>query len=206
MPERLLHFASLTAGRDWLQHPVSRQLVDYYSHLYEQGLAESRSLPRKSDIDPSRLRPCLPHMAVMDCDIPVAPRYRLAGESYIQLLGANPTGKPYLDFVPAERHAVASAAYVACMDYRCGMLTRLITTNRFGHEIACEVVNLPVSDDGDTGRARYLYITLVPQQDLGWILAESRYSQYREVRERGFVDLGHGIPDTFAGRAIPSDA
>lgn len=200
MAEHLIRFASLDAARSWLQHPVSLQLFDYFSQLYAGGIKPV--LPRKSVIDPVALKGCMPHMVVMDCETPAAPRYRLAGEAYIQLLGTNPTGRPYLDFVPAERHATASAAYVACMAHRCGMLTRLITTNRIGQEIACEVVNLPVCDDAMPDRPRYLYVTLVPQGDVGWDMHEAGYSQYREVRERAFIDLGFGTPADFAGQPV----
>jgi hypothetical protein len=198
MSERLLRFASLSAARGWLHHPVSRRFVDYYSQLRQQ----TGGLPPKSAVDPVQLKACLPHMVVMDCDIPADPHYRLAGESYIQLLGTNPTGRPYLDFVPKERHASASAAYVLCMQHGCGMLTRLINTNRYGHETACEVVNLPVGDDANPDRPRYLYVTLVPESDAGWDMQESGFSQYREVRERAFVDLGGGVPQDFAGRPV----
>lgn len=199
MAEQLLSFASLTAARNWLQHSVSRQLFDYFSHLYASA---GDDLPLKSNIDPVALKGCLPHMVVMDCAEPAAPRYRLAGEAYIQLLGANPAGRPYLDFVPTERHATASEAYVACMTHRCGMLTRLITINRIGREIECEVVNLPVCDDAEPKRARFLYVTLVPQGDASWDSDELRYSQYREVRQRAFIDLGSGVPAQFAGQPI----
>jgi hypothetical protein len=198
MSERLLRFASLTAARGWFNHPVSHQLVDHYVTLRQQV----GGLPTKSAIEPGRLKACLPHMVVMDCDIPADPHYRLAGEAYIQLLGTNPTGRPYLDFVPRERHASASAAYVACMTHGCGMLTRLITTNRFGHEVVCEVVNLPVSDDAVPGRPRYLYVTLMPESEAGWDMQETGFSQYREVRERAFVDLGGGVPLQFVGRTV----
>lgn len=198
MSEHLLRFASLPAARGWLNHPVSRQLVDYYAELRQQA----GGLPAKSAVDPVRLKTCLPHMVVMDCDRPAEPHYRLAGESYIQLLGINPTGRRYLDFVPRERHATASAAYVTCMAHGCAMLTRLITINRYGHEIACEVVNLPVSDDGAPTRPRYLYVTLVPEGDAGWDVQEAGFSQYREVRERAFVDLGSGAPLDFVGLKV----
>ncbi|MEK9969580.1 MAG: PAS domain-containing protein [Ferrovibrio sp.] len=202
MLERLLRFATLSAARGWLHHPVSHRLVDYYSQLRQQH----GGLPVKSAIDPIQLKPCLQHMVVMDCDTPSDPHYRLAGESYIQLLGTNPTGRRYLDFVPKERHASASAAYVTCMAHGCGMLTRLITTNRYGHEIACEVVNLPVGDDADPERPRYLYVTLVPQGDAGWDMQEAGFSQYREVRERVFVDLGSGVPHDFVERPVEEAA
>ena len=198
MSERLLRYTSLPAARGWLSHPVSHQLVDYYAELRQQ----IGGLPVKSAIDLVRLKPCLPHMVVMDCDIPTDPHYRLAGESYIHLLGTNPTGRPYLDFVPRERHAAASAAYVTCMTYGCGMLTRLITTNRYGHEVTCEVVNVPVADDAAPARARYLYVTLVPQGEAGWDMKETGFSQYREVSERVFVDLGRGVPLEFTGRTV----
>jgi hypothetical protein len=198
MSERLLRFGSLSAARGWLNHAVSHRLVDYYAELRQQV----GGLPVKSAIDLARLKHCLPHMVVMDCANPADPHYRLAGESYIHLLGLNPTGRAYLDFVPQERQASASAAYVACMTHGCGMLTRLTTTNRFGHEVACEVVNLPVSDDSAPGRPRYLYVTLVPEGDAGWEPQATGFSQYREVRERAFVDLGDGLPLDVAGRVV----
>jgi hypothetical protein len=198
MSERLLRFGSLSAARGWLNHAVSHRLVDYYAELRQQV----GGLPVKSAIDLARLKHCLPHMVVMDCANPADPHYRLAGESYIHLLGLNPTGRAYLDFVPQERQASASAAYVACMAHDCGMLTRLITTNRFGHEVVCEVVNLPVSDDAAPGRPRYLYVTLVPEGEAGWGMQETGFSQYREVRERAFVDLGSGVPLQLVGRTV----
>lgn len=204
MAERLISFASLDTARRWLQHPVSLQLFDYFSHLYSSGLTPA--LPLKSTIDPIALKSCLPHMVVMDCEIPAAPRYRLAGEAYIQLLGTNPTGRPYLDFVPQERRARASAAYVTCMLHGCGMLTRLITTNRYGREIACEVVNLPVCDDSNPSRPRYLYVTLVPLGDAGWEIDQGGFSKYREVRERVFINLGGGLPTDFVGQTMEDAA
>jgi hypothetical protein len=198
MSERLLRYASLPAARSWLRHPVSHQLVDYYAELQQRV----GGLPVKSAVDLVRLKLCVPHMVVMDCDIPGDPHYRLAGESYIQLLGTNPTGRPYLDFVPKERHAPASAAYIACMTHGCGMLTRLITTNRYGHEVTCEVVNVPVADDSAPARPRYLYVTLVPQGEAGWDTKETGFSQYREVSDRVFVDLGKGVPLDFTGQTV----
>lgn len=52
------------------------------------------------------------------------------------------------------------------------MLTRLIITNCFGHDVVCEVVNLPVSDDTAPGRPRYLYVALVPEGEAGWDMQE----------------------------------
>lgn len=198
MAEELGRFASLAAARSRLQHSISLHLLDYYTGLYAQ-----QGMPVRSAIDPSGMRPCLPHMAIMDCDTPAQPRYRLAGESYIQLLGTNPTGKAYLDFVPPARHATAAEAYVACMTYRCGMLTELVTTGRFGQEVICEVVNLPACDDVDPTRPRFLYVTLVPQGDNGWQSSrDTEFSKYREVRKRAFIDLGFGTPALFDGRPV----
>lgn len=196
MPEQLARFASLEAIAERLKSPISRHFLDYYASLRSSG-----ALPIKAAIDPIALKPCLPNMVIMDCEIPAAPRYRLAGDSYIQLLGANPMGKAYLDFVPPERHAIASEAYVACMQHRCGMLTELVTVTRIGREILCEALNLPVGGQ-DGHQARYLYVTLVPFGDGRWDLDETRFSRYSEVRFRGFIDVGFGTPDRFGGEAI----
>lgn len=196
MSERLARFASLAAVGDVLKSPVSRHFLNYYIRLQNGS-----GLPGKAMVDPIALKPCLPYMVIMDCEVPAAPRYRLAGDSYIQLLGANPTGKPYLDFVPPERHTAASEAYVACMQHRCGMLTELVTVTRIGREILCEALNLPVAAEGaDT--ARYLYVTLIPFGDGRWDLDETRFSRYSEVRFRGFIDVGFGTPDRFGGEVV----
>lgn len=198
MPEYVARFDSLAAAAERLKSPISRHFLDYYT-----SLKASIALPGKAAIDPIALKPCLPYMVIMDCKAPSAPRYRLAGEAYIQLLGANPVGRPYLDFVPPERHASAAEAYVACMRHRCGMLTELVTVTRIGREVLCEALNLPVGDQEDSEAARYLYVTLVPFGDRHWDLDEARFSRYSEVRFRGFIDLGSGTPDRFSDEAIP---
>lgn len=203
MPERLARIPSLDAAYQWLKSPISRAFHGYYTDLHRKRGA----LPYKADIDPIGLKPCLSHMVIMDCVVPAEPRYRLAGDAYIQMLGTNPMGKPYLDFVPPERRAVASEAYVVCMRHRCGMLTEIVTVTKTGREILCEALNLPVREKGagtgDGGSpVRFLYVTLSPFGEERWGYDEARSSQYREVRFRGFIDLGFGTPQTFGGTAI----
>jgi hypothetical protein len=201
MPEQVARFDSLATVAERLKSPVSRHFLDYYAGLQEGGV-----LPGRAAIDPIALKPCLPYMVIMDCQVPAAPRYRLAGEAYIQLLGANPVGRPYLDFVPPERHATASEAYVACMQHRCGMLTELVTVTRVGREVLCEALNLPVCDQDGGAAARYLYVTLVPFGDRHWDLDQTRFSRYSEVRFRGFIDVGSGTPDRFGGDPVAQEA
>lgn len=77
---------------DWRKtcHPDIRLVLEYW-----QEKCAGRLMPSRADIDPSDLRPFLPHITLVDV-VDDARRYvyRLVGTSEVELRGYDPTGKP----------------------------------------------------------------------------------------------------------------
>lgn len=185
---------SLAQADATLKNAASRTLLNHFRTEMER--ADGR-LPIRAAIDPGALRTCLPRMAILDISNPLDPVYRLAGTEYCGFIGLDPTGRRYLDLVPAARRQAAAEAYVAIAAHGCAMVTNLVASSDRGRERLFEVLNVPVRDQSGSDDVRYVYVVFSPLDDFGWSWDRSDFSNYRTVMFRAFVDLGRGTPGTF---------
>lgn len=156
------------------------------------------ALPSRSNIRPEILYKHMSNMAVLDITDDTNPTYRLAGEEYCRVLGINPRNKGYLNFVPKRRQRSALAAYHACIENRCGMVTVLKGVSVSGRQTLCEIVNFPATESEGMGRVAYFYVSCIAVGDVEWIFEESSFRHYTEIVSRRFFDLGAGVPEHFA--------
>jgi hypothetical protein len=195
MPEKVSLIGSIDVAKQHVVEPVTRKFLDVYADLVPTGATR---LPMRAQMAPEHLVQCLPYMAIMDCGDLEAPFYRLAGTIYSQYFGTNPTGRNYLSYVPEHRHAAVKESFGTCLHQPGGMLMKILGASAEGHERTTETLGLPVADDA-TGLARFIYLTTVALEDVGWTDDATLFTKRIDVLERRFLDIGFGTPATYLG-------
>ncbi len=126
-------------------HPDIRVIVDYW-----RGKAGTRPMPKRSDIDPSELKPFLPRISLIDV-VPDERRfvYRLVGTEEVALRGYDPTGKSVGEgfFGPNRELAFRHYGYVA--EHAAPFCYRGDFEVEDGAIENEDVIFLPLSEDGE---------------------------------------------------------
>ena len=132
---------------NWLEtcHPDVREMLEYW-----QRKRAGRTMPSRSDIDPSELRHFLPHITLVDV-VPDERRfvYRLVGTAEVELRGYDPTGKAVGDAYFATSADEALKHYEVAKGSRAPhyVADPFQAVDRF---IGEEDLFLPLSNDGET--------------------------------------------------------
>lgn len=195
MPEKVGLIASIDSAKAHIVQSVTQRFLDVYADLV---VTRPPRLPLRSEMAPEHLVQCLPYMAIMDCGNLQAPFYRLAGTIYAQYFGTDPTGKNYLNYVPEHRHGAVKESFGTCLHQPCGMLMKIRGASAEGRERTTETLGLPVADDA-TGFARFIYLTTVALEDVGWTDDATLFTKRIDVLERKFLNIGFSTPATYLG-------
>lgn len=128
------------------RYPKLLELYDYW-----HGKCAGRPAPARSDILPEEIRPILPHILLLDIvgDTPRL-KYRLVGTEFVQIYGAEITGKfvDEIDFDGMSRMIVAD--YVKVVKDCRPSWTRWSFAKDDGRWLEYERLTLPLSQDGAT--------------------------------------------------------
>ena len=92
---------TLLSSRDT---PTGRSALAELEDHWRELKAASPHLPRREDLDASRIAGALPHAFVLERAAPGEARFRIAGRSVAGLMGREPQGIPFsILFTPASR-------------------------------------------------------------------------------------------------------
>lgn len=129
-----------------IRSPLVRELAAYWD-----AKRAGRTMPRKSDIDPSEIKPLLPYILIGEfAPDPVRLRYRLVGTEVVAVYGADFTGRwiDELDFGQQVEQGWA-AQYRRVFETRQPLYgaARLLATS--GMEMPYEFGLFPLGQDGE---------------------------------------------------------
>jgi hypothetical protein len=195
-PCRVESLGSLDAVDGLLRDPRSLEFVALYREIQQQT---GKQIIDKGSFDPSRVVRLLPFMVILELNAEGNPRYRLAGTTVVEMIGREPTGKPYLDLVPEHRRRSAQISYRLCQQFGCGMITNTESVSGSGLAQTCEIVNLPAREAAPDGRKDFMLVTVVPISEPTWQSDKDYFGRYSQVVYRCFIDFGGGVPQDYDG-------
>lgn len=130
-----------------IKPPILRPVLDYWEQ--KRG---TRAMPARRDIEPSELKPYLPHLCLIKSLPGDEFRYRLVGTEITDRYGRNSTGKTIRE-IAASRPAtldVLKRMLLAVTTHRRPVLASA-TLKLIGKEhVLSEALLMPLSDDGST--------------------------------------------------------
>jgi hypothetical protein len=185
---------SLNGLVDIVVSDIVRAGIVVYKNLIDDADGQ---IPKKSKIDPMVFRGNLANTVLYDVSDPAHVIFKIVGENMKSHFKTNPVGKCYLDFVPEIRRSHALSAFRFCAEIPCAMLSRTRQVFESGLSRYCEAVGFPLMGETSPGFATHLLfvdspVTLGQNSELD----ESPF-RFAHLLERHFIDLGHGVPDTF---------
>lgn len=130
---------------EFMQHPTSRELYDYWNDL--RG---SRPAPRRTEVEPSSIRRILADTFMLE--VLEGARYivRLAGTRMCAVYGREVKNRDFLGFWSADdRPAVANLMAAVAEDAAGGLMIAHFHSEG-GQSVACEIVLLPLHQGGRT--------------------------------------------------------
>jgi len=196
---RIESLGRLDAVDGLLKDRRSLEFVALYREIQRQT---GRQVIEKARFDPSRAVRMLPFMVILELNAEGNPHYRLAGTNVVAMIGSEPTGKRYLDFVPEHRRRSAEISYQLCQLHGCGMITNTESVSGSGLAQTCEIVNLPAREETPAGRRDFMLVTVVPISEPSWQSDKDYFGRYSEVVYRCFIDFGGGVPQDYDGAAV----
>lgn len=172
---------------------VLDQILEYWHSVRPEG-----GLPCRADIDPAKLKPCLSHMFIYDLEAPDFIRVKIFGTSVVDWLGAEPTGKNLLDFMPETLRDVYIRFFATILGHPCGAIgTYHIPPRSAG--LMIKYLHLPMRDaEGQTcmivGGAEY---SSDAETELHLARPDSIEGDLSKPQLISliFLDLGFGTPD-----------
>ncbi|HXS39316.1 MAG TPA: PAS domain-containing protein [Stellaceae bacterium] len=121
------------------------------AYQYWQGKRGGRSMPRRSDIEPSEIVPLLPNLLIVEVlGGGKRQRYRLVGTAIVEAFGVEFTGK-YLDQVfSGEQLRSHEENYRIIAREKCTLLLSRRYHSPSGGELVCHRLVMPLSEDDRT--------------------------------------------------------
>jgi hypothetical protein len=115
---------------------------------------ESSSPPKKSAIDPSKIKAILPHLVIYERKEAAVFHIRLMGTAAVERIGYDLTGRNLLEFFHYAAKDEAQRDLNRIVQQPCGQF--LVVKDRFasGREALVEILRLPLS--GETADVRYI--------------------------------------------------
>ena len=138
---------------DWVT-PDTKEFAYYW-----RSLDRDRVVPRHSSIDPTRITPLLPGIAIYEVRSRDEIVYRLAGTALVDHFGMEVTGKNFLDFWEGERREVVVDAIFDCISKPCGMFTKLQGISQKGRVETSVAVGFPLLDEDENCNRMVFYST-----------------------------------------------
>lgn len=139
-----------------LEAPVLRDLLDYW-----QGLRRGDAFPGRADIVPSRIKPILPFVMLVDAVGPPRRfRWRLLGTAITQIMDRDSTGQWFDELYPPEVLARMIEIYSLAIERRCPVRYTGTFDLAGKDHITFESLHLPLADEG--GDIAMLMVGMVP--------------------------------------------
>jgi hypothetical protein len=168
--------------------PPCRFLVDYW-----QGLRAVRLLPRRSEIDPTRMVPILSALHILEAHAPDDVRFRLVGTNHVRLLGFEPTGKNLIELTPIEQRLTRAWRLWSLVERPCAAWLAIPVAFASGRHGLAQSIMLPLEPDRDGAPRQLISVTTLSDPE-GWggPLKEPMVGLSVEF---AFLDIGAGVPD-----------
>jgi hypothetical protein len=167
---------------------LAAEYADYWLSLPKTG-----GVPMKRALDPAAMRRFVANIVMVERHDPGRFSWRLMGSGVRDLTGTELTGKDAFVFHSAAQRAKALVAYNAQLDTPCGVWGVTILRSAGGHEIATEVLVLPLR--ADDGEPRFLANTVEPRSSLSIVgVTDLLAMQFLSWPEHRFIDIGFGLP------------
>lgn len=192
---------SLSGLIELLDHIRSAPL-ETLATLYSQILNENEgAIPKKAAFDISRLGRALAHTVLYDVSDPDRVVFRVVGEQMKNHFQVNPVGRSYLEFVPEARREHARKAFRLCAETPCAMLSR--TRQFFGNGLGtdCEALGVPLMGNDGCPATHLLFVDYPAGKESHEYFHRADF-KFSQMRQRIFIDLGHGVPQGFVDLVI----
>ena len=194
--------AGSLSGLSALFQELHSKPLEVLAKIYTEMLDESGGqLPRKADFDITRLGSVLAHTVLYDLTDPDRVVFRIIGEEMKNHFKVNPVGRSYLEFVPEARRQHALKAFRLCVETPCAMLSR--SRQFFGDGLGanCEALGVPLMGENGSPATHMLFVDY-PVDDGSHGYFKRTEFRFAHMRERIFIDLGHGVPADFVDLVI----
>lgn len=168
------------------------KLLDYWRALPRDGL-----VPGKSDLNPARILPLLPHIVMLELESREMFRLTLVGTEHGIRCGEEMTGGNYLDRVnPATKSHTVERMWQT-IAHPVGSLYTYDEVARSGRRARIESLHLPLADEA--GRPRYIVALAKEMNAEGYELNPlSEHTYTAKVVSHRYLDIGAGVPDPTA--------
>ena len=134
--------------------PVTRPTAPKLQRLYQDwdDRRQGREFPTRADFAPDELKYILGNLSIVDVTYnPLNFRYRIYGTKLTNRLGKEMTNKSVDEFPSQQHSALARAHFTEVVEYRVPIAhVRYHLSNKSDSPPECEVLVLPLSDDGKT--------------------------------------------------------
>lgn len=168
-----------------LESAGTRQFFEYWNALPKVGL-----VPDRSDFDPIAIYRLMPSISILEVVPPDRVEMRLIGTDLVERMGADPTGKNYLDSIaPAVR--LSYLEILNCQINRpCGRRSVMQSREASGILSRVEVLSLPMTHHLSGHPLILSYFG--PTQSVGFDGGDDRQVlNFEDVR---WIDIGAGVP------------
>ncbi|PCJ68451.1 MAG: hypothetical protein COA62_14905 [Rhodobiaceae bacterium] len=170
-----------------LTQPSHKALFEFWTETRKQDL-----LPLATEIDPSRIPHLLKDIAIFDVLDKTEVRYRLAGTSIAERMGADPTGQNVIEMLSPKTREFISEIIEAIINQPVGVLVKYETVHQGGKRAALESLYLPLGRTEETSPR--VLSTHVQQKILGYEEERSATSVAEAITDVIWIDIGAGVP------------
>ena len=153
-------------------------------------------LPCREEILPEQIFSLLEGITIYSFDEFGEPVFQLVGARPARAHVGNPKGRRYRDFLPPSRLESGLASFTRCREARCGMYVRLLSVMMSGKARQTVAIGLPFRSRGGDGSVTHMmFFQELEAQSYMFDRTDQELS-FQWVRERIFLDLGNGVPDS----------
>jgi len=160
---------------------------------YWKSLRKNELIPLRTNFNPEDIPELLPFITIYQLLSKDNIRVKLAGTAINDRDGYNRTGDNYLDVVPDERKAKASAAFWAARNKPCGMRVIITSKSQKGLVRSIEALGLPIKDKNESPPLLYYCSPAIEKTSLLDIIKGDSLEQV-SIKQRDFIDIGAGVP------------
>lgn len=183
-------FSDLANLSSDLHQPAHRALAEHWLDLY---YAEGRRIPALQAIDPLRLGRFLPDICILDHEADDGFRFRLAGETVIELYGCDIRRRLLDEVVPQPSLDRYRALAHTILEQPAGLLHGLSgMLPAWNYSIALERLSLPLA--GHDGRLRHIISATVLSRPGDAVSGEFQHLYAIPQRRPADDSAGDGLP------------
>jgi hypothetical protein len=176
-------------------HPNVEPKTEACAKLLEIWTAarEDKLMPRRSDIDPGKLRAIMPQIAVVAVSSPGTVGIRLAGTAYRDIFGFEPTSKNLIALTPANMRRVRAYRFHMGVTQPCAGRTVLSFDYSHGASDRFEFLALPL-EAASAELPRMMICAIESLLGRRWRNETSEEVIAGPAESFEFIDIGAGIP------------